>query len=154
VPTSVKIAALPTVATGELLTLQRAAYVTEAQLYDDVRLPALVQTLDELTEELAGSRCIAALAGPRLVGAVRSREQDGVLHVGRLVVAPDVQGSGIGSRLLAAAEQATAAPHATLFTGHLSTANLRLYDRHGYRETRRERVHQGLEFVHLDKQLA
>lgn len=33
---------------GELLTLQRAAFVTEAQLYDDPRLPALVETLPEL----------------------------------------------------------------------------------------------------------
>ncbi|HUG86944.1 MAG TPA: hypothetical protein VMM13_20410 [Euzebya sp.] len=29
----------------EMLTLQRAAYVTEAQLYDDPNLPALTQTL-------------------------------------------------------------------------------------------------------------
>ena len=151
---SVELRELPPTAVGELLTLQRAAYVTEAQLYDYVRLPALVQTLDELAEELAAGRCVAALAGTRLVGAVRTREQDGVLHVGRLVVAPDVQGTGIGSRLLAAAEQSTTAGTATLFTGHLSAANLRLYGRCGYVESRRERVHAGLELVHLTKPLA
>ena len=150
---SIELGELSPNAVGELLTLQRAAYVTEAQIYDDVRLPALVQTLDELAQELAESRCIAATAGTRLVGAVRSREQDGVLHVGRLVVAPDVQGAGIGSRLLAAAEAATTARTATLFTGHLSAANLRLYGRSGYRETRRERVHSRLELVHLVKEL-
>jgi GNAT superfamily N-acetyltransferase len=152
VPT-VDLTALPPGAAGELLTLQRAAYVTEAQLYDDVRLPPLVQTLDELVGELATSTCLAAVAGTRLVGAVRSRERDGVLHVGRLVVAPDRQGQGIGTRLLLAAEQATGLPRATLFTGARSSANLRLYRRHGYVESARDQVRPGLELVHLTKEL-
>ncbi|WP_448617564.1 GNAT family N-acetyltransferase [Geodermatophilus sp. URMC 65] len=149
----IELGALPPGAVGELLTLQRAAYVTEAQLYDDVRLPALVQTPDELTDEFAQGTCLAALAGSRLVGAVRTRERDGVLHVGRLVVAPDLQGRGIGTRLLLAAERSTTPPRAALFTGARSTANLRLYRRHGYVETAREPVRPGLELVHLVKEL-
>jgi ribosomal protein S18 acetylase RimI-like enzyme len=149
----IELRPLPPGAAGELLTLQRAAYVTEAQVYDDVRLPALVQTLDELADELTRSACLAALTGSRLVGAVRSHEQDGVLHVGRLAVAPDLQGRGIGTRLLLAVEQSTALRRATLFTGACSDANLRLYRRHGYVETARERVRPGLELVHLTKEL-
>ena len=145
---------LPSSAVGELLTLQRAAYVTEAQLYDDVRLPALVQTLDELVEELAVSRCLAAYVGTRLVGSVRTRERDGALHVGRLVIAPDLQGRGIGSRLLLAAEAGTSLRRAALFTGSRSAPNLRLYRRHGYAETHRETQRPGLELVHLVKDLA
>jgi GNAT superfamily N-acetyltransferase len=131
----IELRALPSGAVGELLTLQRAAYVTEAQLYDDVRLPALVQTPDELADELARSSCLAALAGSRLV------------------VAPDLQGRGIGTRLLLAAERSTTLPRAALFTGARSTANLRLYRRHGYVETAREPVRPGLELVHLVKEL-
>ncbi len=80
---TVELGPLPAGAAGELLTLQRAAYVTEAQLYDDVRLPALVQTTAGLVDELAAGTCLAAVAGTRLVGAVRTPERDGVLHVGR-----------------------------------------------------------------------
>jgi hypothetical protein len=40
---------------GEILTVQRAAYVTEAQLHDDPWLPPLTQTLDALVAELARS---------------------------------------------------------------------------------------------------
>jgi len=76
---AIELRPLPEAAAGELLTVQRAAYVTEARLYDDVRLPALEQTLDQLVEELAVSACTAAYAGARLVGAVRSREVEGVL---------------------------------------------------------------------------
>ena len=149
----IELRALPPGAVGELLTLQRAAYVSEAQLYDDVRLPALVQTPDELADELAQSSCLAALAGSRLVGAMRTRERDGVLHVGRLVVAPDLQGRGIGTRLLLAAERSTTLPRAALFTGARSTANLRIYRRQGYVETAREPVRPGLVLVHLVKEL-
>lgn len=138
---------------GEMLTLQRAAYVTEAQLYGDLHLPALVQTLAELRTEVAAHGGLVAREGPRMVGAVRLRLDGDVLHIGRLTVAPDRQGSGIGTRLLAAAEAAAPAVRAALFTGHRSEANLRLYRRSGYAEVRREPVHDGLVLVHLEKEL-
>jgi ribosomal protein S18 acetylase RimI-like enzyme len=139
---------------GEVLTLQRAAYVTEAQLYDDLRLPPLTQSLDELRAELAQGLAFKAVArNGRVVGAVRAAVQASTLHVGRLTVAPDQQGRGIGSALLRHVERA--APPGTekyaLFTGHLSQANIRLYERHGYREARREPLHAGVTLVHLEK---
>ena len=140
---------------GELLTLQRAAYATEARIYGDPELPAMVQTLEELTAELAGSMAFTATQGTRIVGAVRARVADGVLHVGRLTVAPDQQGRGTGTALLAEVE-AAAPPgtrEATLFTGSRSAANLRLYERLGYREQRRELLTPSVELVHLSKPL-
>ena len=140
---------------GELLTLQRAAFVTEAQLYGDPRLPALVETLPELLAAVSGGPALVARTGSRVVGSVRARAAAGVLQVGRLVVAPDQQGRGIGAALLAAVERA-AGPHvhtAALFTGHRSAGNLRLYARAGYVEQRRERVDAELTLVHLAKPL-
>lgn len=141
---------------GEVLTLQRAAYVTEAQLYDDVRLPALTQSLDDLRAELQqGLAFKATLAFNRVVGGVRARLDDGTLHVGRIIVAPDQQGKGIGSALLQRVEREAPAGTAkyALFTGHLSSANLRLYERHGYLEVRRDVLHAGVTLVHMEKAL-
>lgn len=155
---SVRIGRASRAETGEVLTLQRAAYVAEALLYDDARIPPLLQTQDELEAELAAPSTVAltALLGPRMVGAVRAvRASDDrtAWAIGRLVVAPDVQGRGIGRRLLSAIE--TAAPsdvaRYTLFTGHLSRANLDFYTRCGYVETRRETQRNGLVMIHLDK---
>lgn len=140
---------------GELLTLQRAAYASEAQIYGDPGLPALVQTMPELVAELASSLGHKATRRTRIVGAVRSVVDGDTLHIGRLTVAPDVQGLGLGTALLAAAE-ADADPGVTsaaLFTGHLSAANLRLYERCGYVEERREELKPGVILVHLRKAL-
>ncbi|BCY08011.1 GNAT family N-acetyltransferase [Actinoplanes sp. L3-i22] len=138
---------------GEIFTLQLAAYVAEAQLYDDPHLPALTQSLPDLTAELTGDLALKAVLGHRIVGAVRGRVDGSVLRIGRLVVAPDLRGRGIGTRLLAAIETAAAgrAEWLALFTGHLSSANIRLYERHGYEETHREQVRPDLTLVHLTK---
>src|SRR5665811_1524924 len=37
---------------GELLTVRRAAFVSEAQVYDDPNIPPLTQTMDELRADL------------------------------------------------------------------------------------------------------
>jgi ribosomal protein S18 acetylase RimI-like enzyme len=138
---------------GEILTLQRAAYVTEAQLYDDCRLPPLTQTYQELETELEQGFALKAVRGTRIVGAGRAHRDGPVWRIGRLTVAPDAQGQGIGTRLLTGLEQHAPAgiERFALFTGHLSTANLSLYQRLGYCESAREPLGPGVELVHLDK---
>ncbi|MEV0645281.1 GNAT family N-acetyltransferase [Phytomonospora sp. NPDC050363] len=141
---------------GELLTLQYAAYLSEARLYGRLDLPPLVQTIDSLLADFDTTTWKKAVHRGRIVGAIRARRDGGVLHVGRLMVAPDRQGEGIGTRLLAAVEDEMPGDvgKLALFTGHLSTANLRLYERHGYREIRREPGGTGVMLVHLEKTVA
>lgn len=135
---------------GELLTLQRAAYVTEAQLHNDPFLPALTQTLEELTAELVHP-VLGVWSGTRLVGSARWIVKDSIAHIGRIIVAPDLQGRGIGTALLRATEAESKADHFELFTGHRSEANLRLYKREGYVFHRREVLRPDVELVYLTK---
>ncbi|GAB2817637.1 GNAT family N-acetyltransferase [Actinocorallia aurea] len=141
---------------GEIITLQRAAYVTEAQLYGDPFLPPLVEPYERMVALLDGAAVVLkAVEDGRLVGSVRTAVEGGTCLVGRLVVAPDRQGRGIGSALLRAVEDEMRglAKSLVLFTGHLSEQNLRLYRRHGYAEFRRERISDHLVHVHLRKEL-
>ena len=82
---------------GELLTLQRAAYVTEAQLHDDVSLPALTQSLLDLLTELSNSAVHAwgIRVGGRLVASMRIRVDRDVAEVEE---APQIKMT-LGSRL-------------------------------------------------------
>jgi GNAT superfamily N-acetyltransferase len=140
---------------GEVLTLQRAAYITEAAAHDDFNLPPLTQTLAELHAELSAPEVTAlGIRGHgRLIAAVRLRRSGPVIELGRLTVAPGHQGEGIGTQLLRYAE--TVFPDAQemrLFTGERSTANIRLYTRHGYRETGRTPAGH-YQLVHFAKSL-
>lgn len=141
---------------GEVLTIQRAAFLSEAQIYRSVDMPPLTQTLEELQAELRDNLGCVALDGSRIVGAVRAQRDGDLLLIGRIAIAPDQQGAGIGSQLLAAVEKRgrdAGATEAELFTGSLSEANLRLYAREGYAET--ERVPgDGSDQIFLRKSLA
>jgi histidine ammonia-lyase len=138
---------------GELLTLQRAAYVTEGQIYENASIPPLTQTLAELQAELAGSIALKATLGSRMIGTARARLEDGILHIGRIAIAPDMQGRGVGTALIERLElEHGAAAHTfSLFTGDSNPANRRLYERLGYRETHTEVLDLGVRLVHLAK---
>jgi ribosomal protein S18 acetylase RimI-like enzyme len=126
---------------GELLTLQRAAYVPEARAHGTLDLPPLLETFDEVHAALRDSAALVwgfREAG-RLVAGVQIRVAGSVGEVGRLVVAPDQQGRGLGSTLLLSAEERL--PRGVtllrLFTGEHSVGPLHLYRRLGYHETHR-----------------
>ena len=119
---------------GELLTVQRAAYLSEGRLHDAFNIAPLTETLDSLRSSIADGLVLKALLGTRVVGAVRGAVRDRTGHIGRLAVAPDLQGCGVGTRLVVAIE-AVLAPSVDrfeLFTGPRSEANVRLYERLGY----------------------
>lgn len=139
---------------GEVLTIQRAAFVSEAQIYGDPQATPLTQTLEQLEAELRDADGFVALIGERIVGAIRTRDDGVLLQIGRLAIAPDVQGEGIGRMLLAAAEDASISREAELFTGSLSEANIRLYEECGYRESERIDNGDGTAQVFMRKSLA
>jgi GNAT superfamily N-acetyltransferase len=139
---------------GELLTLQRAAFVSEARTYGTVDIPPLVESLDDLRRELEMATTIGAYLGPRLVGAARLTIEGVIGWISRLAVAPDQQGKGIGSGLLEAIE-ASAPSVVTRFqlgAGHMSTSNIDMYNRRGYQELSRIRDRAGIELVIMAKE--
>ncbi len=121
---------------GELLTIRRAAFVAEAQLYNDPHIPALTQTLEELAEDIKREDVVTlgAWLDARMVGSIRVGIEDDKATIGRLAVVPDLQNRGIGTQLLFAVLKYL--PESTkevwVFTGQNSKHNIALYNKAGF----------------------
>jgi GNAT superfamily N-acetyltransferase len=136
----------------EILALQKLAYRSEAAIYDEYGIPPLTQTLEEMRADFARQVYLKAVLKERIVGSVRAHEREGTCYVGRLIVHPDSQNRGTGSRLMNEIEAVFArARRFELFTGHRSERNLYLYHKLGYRPFRREVVTGALTLVYLEK---
>lgn len=121
---------------GEILTLQRACWLQEAQANGTLDIPALHESLADVRAWLGEWDTWVVRRAGRLVGAVRGRLEGGDRwDIGRIMVAPDLQGSGLG-RVLLDHIQAVAPAEATsyvLFTGAASARNQRMYRKAGFR---------------------
>jgi GNAT superfamily N-acetyltransferase len=136
----------------EILALQKLAYQSEAELYNDYSLPPLKQTLAELETEMEQTVCLKAVQERRILGSVRAREQDGTCQVGRLIVHPASQGQGLGQRLMAAIEaEFPRAGRYELFTGSLSHRNLSFYAKQGYERFARKKLSPRVTLVFMQK---
>lgn len=118
----------------EILALQRACWVQEALANDLLDLPPLRETLAEVRVGLGHWSTYVLRHRGRLVGSVRGRLDCETWDIGRIMVAPDVQGRGLGRALLEHIES-VAPDQATffrLFTGARSADNLRMYKKAGF----------------------
>ena len=124
----------------ELRVLQLACWVPEGRASGSWTIPPLDETAGIGAWTTYAVRTASASGVPgRLVASVRGRVRPGdptVWETGRLMVAPDLQGRGLGRELLALAEAAAPASVTTFWinTGVVSKANQRRYQRAGYRQ--------------------
>lgn len=136
----------------EILALQRLAYQSEAELNGDWTIPPLTQTLPEIASEFETKVFLKAIYKGKIIGSVRASIDSGTCFIGRLIVRPECQGRGIGTLLMASIEKAFSdAERFELFTGTRSAANIRLYQKLGYREYREEDLSPKVRLVFMDK---
>ncbi len=122
----------------ELLTLQRACWVPEGRANEAWDIPPLVETLDEVLAGLTAYRTWVWRIDGRLVASGRGRravDDPTTWEVARLVVAPDLQGRGLGRAVMEFIEAQAPADIRRFWinTGHRSDRNIRMYKKAGYR---------------------
>ena len=88
-----------------ILHLQIHAYLSEAEIYNDYSIPPLIQTLKEIRQEFSQQVFLKALVEGEIVGSVRAYLEKGTAYIRRLMVKPDSQNKGIGTRLMRAIEE-------------------------------------------------
>jgi len=137
---------------AEILALQKLAYFGEAEIYNEFGIPPMTQTFAEILADFDRCVFLKTSVDGKIIGSVRAYAQFGTCFIGRLIVRPDYQNRGIGTRLMHDIEQRfDGVERYELFTGHLSERNLHLYDMLGYRPFRTERVTDSLSLIYLEK---
>lgn len=135
----------------DALALQKMAFMSEAALHGNVFIAALEETFAEITREFSSKTFFAAHLEHRLIGVVRGHAEDGVGAVERLAVHPGWRGRGIGAALVHALESHLNCSRYALHTAANSNANIRLYERLGYRVTGAQTTDGATPLVHLEK---
>ncbi len=136
----------------EILELQYLAYQSEAKLFCDMDIPPLKQTIEEVYDEFEKGTILKAIDDNGvIIGSVRAHQDGGTVYIGKLMVHPEMQKKGIGTKLLLEIENEYPNQRYELFTSTKSISNIRLYERLGYKIFKEESVSQELQFVYLQK---
>ena len=121
----------------ELLVLQRCCWVDEAVANDTLMFrPSTSPSTTYVCGSTPGRRGAFASADVSC-GAVRARPEGSSWEIGRLMVAPDLAGRGLGGWRLRLAEAHAPADIESIapFTGARSDRNIAMYERAGFRRT-------------------
>jgi len=136
----------------DILELQKLAYQSEAEIYNDYSIPPLTQTLDEIKEDFTFHVFLKAVIKNKIIGSVRAYKEEDTLYIGRLIVHPDFQNQGIGTKLLKEIEaKFNDVKRFELFTGYKSKKNLNLYRKFGYSIFKSEKISENLTLDYLEK---
>lgn len=137
----------------QILQLQKECYKTEAELHDENNIPPLTQTYNSINQEFEeGMLFLKGIVDGTLVGSVRGQIKDDTALIGRLIVKKEFQNNGFGQLLMRKIENhLDNCIRYELFTGHKSDKNIKLYQKLGYSEIRRQYINDKLTLVYLEK---
>jgi len=138
----------------DILELQKIAYQSEAEIYNDFDIPPLTQTLEEIKRQFGDHIFLKTVENKNIIGSVRAYEKDGTCFIGRLIVHPEKQNQGIGTVLTNEIERCfNGVQRYELFTGSESTKNIHLYEKLGYHIFESEKLSEVVKLVYMEKKI-
>lgn len=138
----------------DILDLQKLAYQSEAEIYNDFSIAPLTQTLEELRGDFNNKVFLKSVMHGKIVGSVRAYMEEDTCHIGRLIVHPNYQNYGLGRKLMHKIEaRFPQARRFEAFTGHKSRRNIYFHQRLGYKIFKREQVSELRDRVFMEKLL-
>lgn len=135
----------------DILKLQYLAYQSEAVLLNNPNIPPLTQTLENALVEFNKGVFLKAIINGKIIGSVRGYIKSDTLYIGKLMVNPDFQGRGVGTKLLKEIENLYPEMNYELFTSDRSEKNIRLYEKLGYVKFKSEVISNDLTLIYLRK---
>ena len=138
----------------EILSLQKLAYRSEAEIYNDFNIPPLVQTLESIEKDFENQYFLKAVMDGKIIGSVRAYTKEGTCYIGRLIVHPDFQNRGIGTDLMNEIERIfNTCRRFELFTGDKSERNLYFYQKLGHKIFKKAKITDQTMIVYLEKKI-
>lgn len=137
---------------SEILELQKVCYLENAKRYNDYSISPLIQTIDDLINEFDNNVILKAIDNNNIIGSLRAYEDRKTCYIGRVIVHPEYQNKGIGSRLMNEIEKYfPGVEKYELFTGYKDEKNLYFYNKLGYNKMKEEILSKDLTIVYLVK---
>ncbi|MFX0133871.1 MAG: GNAT family N-acetyltransferase [Candidatus Hodarchaeota archaeon] len=138
----------------EILNLQKIAFQVQAEIYNDYTIPPLIETLEDMKNIFPQQIFLKAIIDDIIVGSVRGYKEGETCIIGRLIVHPDFQNQGIGTKLMNEIEKYFQdIKRYELFTGHKSKKNIYLYKKLGYKEFKLEPINEKLTHIYFEKNI-
>ena len=137
----------------QILQLQKRAFHGQALIYNDFSLPPLAQTIDDLRKESREKAIYKLEQDGKIIASIRCCIKDDILYIEKLIVDPDFQNRGIGTKIMTDIEKrySSSVKRYSLFTGDKSARNIHLYKKLGYREIRQEATKRDFKLIYMEK---
>ena len=135
-----------------ILELQYSSYQSEAKLLNNFDIPPLKQTIKEAEQEYAKGLFLKAIdENENIIGSVRAYTENNTTYINKLIVLPEKQSQGIGTKLIYEIERKRPAKRYELYTSDKSVRNIRLYERLGYIKFKEQKISDNLNMIFLEK---
>jgi N-acetylglutamate synthase-like GNAT family acetyltransferase len=86
---------------SEILSLQKLAYLSEAELYGNYDIEPLKQSISDIEKAFEEHLVLKYVDNGKIIGSVKAYETEGTCYIGKLMVHPDFQNRGIGLLIVA-----------------------------------------------------
>jgi ribosomal protein S18 acetylase RimI-like enzyme len=137
---------------NKILELQKICYQENAIRYNDDNIQPLTQTLDDLEKEFNEQLFLKIEKDSKIIGSVRAFSKNNICYIGKLIVHPEHQNMGHGTKLMKEIERRfDKVQKYELFTGFRDDKNIYLYKKLGYKIFKEKVINDNLKLVFMEK---
>ena len=136
----------------KILELQKICYQENAIRYNDDNIQPLTQTLGDLEKEFNEQLFLKIEIDSKIIGSVRAFSKNNICYIGKLIVHPEHQNMGHGTKLMKEIERRfDKVQKYELFTGFRDDKNIYLYKKLGYKIFKENIINDNLKLVFMEK---
>ena len=136
----------------QLYQLQLLAFESEAEMIGSRDVPALRETEEDNQRDFTNWNVLKLEDSTgKIIGAIRYREREEFIEVGRLMVHPAYRRRGFAQKLLSEIDHICPNRSRELYTCTKSWSNILLYEKMGYKAYREHTDDKGLPVVYMRK---